>query len=112
MSSALIFASLTLSIVACAIAYSQREFRSTSPTKRLRQVEQQMSDLQSSFESLLESHKSLRSRVGMRELRARNANNDDQQQPATNGKGPPPPIGSPKAVLRAYYGLDKLTGGK
>jgi ElaB/YqjD/DUF883 family membrane-anchored ribosome-binding protein len=40
-------------------------------TKRLRVVEMEIADLTSSFESLLESHKRLRSRAGMRELRAR-----------------------------------------
>jgi hypothetical protein len=38
-------------------------------TKRINDLEVTMSDLQSSFTSLLESHKRLRSRTGMRELR-------------------------------------------
>lgn len=39
--------------------------------KRMRDLEQTQADLESSFESLLASHKTLRSRAGMRELRAR-----------------------------------------
>jgi hypothetical protein len=40
-------------------------------TKRVNDCEAQTADLQSSFGSLLESHKRLRSRIGMRELRDR-----------------------------------------
>ncbi len=75
----------------------------TSLTKRQRSVESQMSDLQSSFDSLLESHKRLRSKQGMQELRAKTAN--EPKEP--NGRGAPPPPGASKAELRDYYGLNK-----
>jgi hypothetical protein len=39
--------------------------------KRLRELEQTTADLELNFDSLLASHKALRSRAGMRELRAR-----------------------------------------
>jgi hypothetical protein len=39
--------------------------------KRLRALEQTTADLELNFDSLLDSHKRLRSRAGMRELRAR-----------------------------------------
>jgi len=44
---------------------------SSRTMKRLRDLETTQADLESSFDSLLESHKRLRSRAGMRELRAR-----------------------------------------
>ena len=44
---------------------------SSRTLKRLRDLEQTTADLNSSFDSLLDSHKRLRSRAGMRELRER-----------------------------------------
>jgi len=56
-----------------AAVYAARSSRlasdASSGLKRLREVERQISDLQSNFDSLMESHKRLRSRVGMRQLR-------------------------------------------
>jgi len=52
-------------------AASRRVSVSSRLTKRMNDLEVTIGDLQSSFESLLESHKRLRSRAGMRELRER-----------------------------------------
>jgi hypothetical protein len=49
-------------------------------TKRMNDLEVAMADLQSSFQSLIESHKRLRSRTGMRELRER------EQEPETKAQ--------------------------
>jgi hypothetical protein len=54
-------------------SYLGRVFASSRLLKRMRDLEQAHADLDSSFESLLASHKVLRSRAGMRELRAREA---------------------------------------
>lgn len=61
----------TLLAVVCAIVSWQQASRCSRTTKRLRDVELETSELTLAFESLLESHKRLRSRAGMRELRAR-----------------------------------------
>lgn len=47
----------------------RRVFASLRVLKRLNDLDQTTADLQSSFESLMDSHKRLRSRTGMRELR-------------------------------------------
>lgn len=52
---------------------SRRVSASSRLTKRMNDLEITTADLQSSFESLIESHKRLRSRTGMRELREREA---------------------------------------
>jgi len=52
-------------------------------------------DLQSSMQSLLESHKRLRSRIGMQELRGRRTAGED------DGAAPPP--GARKQALRDFY---------
>lgn len=57
--------------VSCAVVCLRQGSRSLRTTKRLREAELEISDLTSQFESLLDSHKRLRSRTGMRELRAR-----------------------------------------
>ena len=51
--------------------YSRRAFGSLRVTKRQVDLEAQIADLQSSFDDLFESHKRLRSKEGMRELRDR-----------------------------------------
>jgi hypothetical protein len=63
--------SATLFNVACAWLVWRLASASSRTTKRLRDLEQTTADLELSFDSLLESHKKLRSRAGMRELRAR-----------------------------------------
>jgi hypothetical protein len=72
---------LTLLAAACAVVASRPGSASLRTLKRQRELEVTMSDLQSSFEALLESHKRLRSRTGMRELRAR-----DEEQPVEDKK--------------------------
>lgn len=52
---------------------SQRASASCLPTKRMRDLEVATQELASSFDDLLESHKRLRSKEGMRDLRARRA---------------------------------------
>lgn len=64
---------LTLLAAGCAVAAYKRGSVSSRSLKRLNELEVMVSDLQSTFESLLESHKRLRSRAGMRELREREA---------------------------------------
>jgi len=63
----------TLLAVICAGVCLRLASRSARMQKRMRDVESEMSELNLSFETLLESHKRLRSRAGMRELRAREA---------------------------------------
>lgn len=70
----LLWLQITLTCVTSLAAVSvwvvcRRVSVSSRLTKRMNDLETTMSDLQSSFESLLESHKRLRSRTGMRELR-------------------------------------------
>ena len=83
-------------IAAFAGGFFGRVFASSQLRKRIRNVESSFADLESSFESLLESHKRLRSRAGMRELRSRRGVSDG---------GSPPPEGASKAELRRYYGI-------
>lgn len=62
-------------LISCAAGYAGGSFRSVSGfsrmRKQLRDTQQTVADLESSFDSLLDSHKRLRSRAGMRELRER-----------------------------------------
>jgi len=64
-------ACVTLFNAGCAVVCSRSVFVSLRTKKRVRDLETTTADLESSFDSLLESHKRLRSRTGMRELRAR-----------------------------------------
>jgi hypothetical protein len=68
-------------ILTCVISllagYAGAAFKSVSGSSRtrkaLRDIQTTVADLESSFDSLLESHKRLRSRAGMRELREKPA---------------------------------------
>jgi hypothetical protein len=68
-----------LPIAQCAIslvagyvgALWMRDSRYSRTQKRLNDCERMTADLESSFQSLMESHKRLRSRIGMRDLRER-----------------------------------------
>jgi len=62
-----------------------------------------LADLQSSFQTLLESHKRLRSRIGMQELRERTKTS------ATASRGAAPPPGASKQELRDFYLRGKST---
>jgi hypothetical protein len=75
--------------VLCAVVASRPGSASLRILKRQREQEVMMSDLQSGFEALLESHKRLRSRAGMRELRAREE---------------APPVEDKKAIRRRLFG--------
>jgi hypothetical protein len=64
---------VTLLVAAYVWHASRRVSGSLRLTKRMNDLETTTADLQSSFQTLLESHKRLRSRAGMRELREREA---------------------------------------
>jgi hypothetical protein len=66
-------ACVTLLAAALVWGASRRVSASLRLTKRMNDLEVTIGDLQSSFESLLESHKRLRSRAGMREIRERDS---------------------------------------
>ena len=70
--------------------------RSTSIANSARLALLKTSDLESLFEELLESHKTLRSRVGMREVREKGV----AMRAAANAAPAP---GASKAELRDYY---------
>jgi len=89
--------SLLTSLVALYVSVSFRRVSASSQLlKRARDLEVMTADLHSSFESLLASHKRLRSRAGMRELREKD--------------GEIPPLGTRKNELRKFYGLNGLSG--
>lgn len=71
----LVFIQICLALWAagCAVACYRAVSVYSRLKKRVYDVERETSDLTSAFESLLESHKRLRSRAGMRELRSREA---------------------------------------
>jgi len=77
-------------------AVSKRAFEFSSPGKRMNSLEIEVADLRSSMATLLESHKRLRSRIGMQELRERSKGSG-----TANGHAPPP--GSSKQALRDFY---------
>lgn len=60
-------------------------------------LEIEMADLRSSMQSLLESHKRLRSRIGMQELRER------ERSPSRARTAEAPPLGASKQELRDFY---------
>lgn len=62
---------LTLLVAVSAGVASKRAFESSASLKWRRETDALITDLNSNFDSLLESHKRLRSRTGMQELRAR-----------------------------------------
>jgi uncharacterized protein (DUF342 family) len=70
----LLIATCVISLIAGSVAARwTRDSRYSRLQKRLNDCERTMADLESSFQSLLESHKRLRSRTGMQELREREA---------------------------------------
>jgi len=97
---ALLFLQTTLLLLTCwaarsANVSSKTVSRATQATKLIESLRIEVADLQSLFASLMDSHKRLRSRIGMKELREKAA-----EEPKRTG---PPPPGAPKAELRAYY---------
>jgi len=93
---------LTATLSSCSTALlvaavSKRAFESTSVGKRMNSLEIAFADSQLSMQALLESHKRLRSRIGMQELRARRTAGEVE----TQGDAPPP--GSRKQALRDFY---------
>lgn len=100
MSVLVIILSLISLAALCVSVLSLRASGSSLPLKRCRDLEAQIADLNSSFDALMDSHKRLRSRSGMRELREK-----DQQR-----EGEPPPPGASKEEVRAYYGLSGKVG--
>ncbi len=75
----------------------KRAFEFSSPGKRMNSLEIELADLRSSMAALLESHKRLRSRIGMQDLRERRKNSGT----AEHGDRPGP--NASKAELREYY---------
>lgn len=67
----------------------------SSTLKLVRDLQVTVADLESSFDSLMESHKRLRSRAGMRELRERRA-------------AAAPGVGASKADLMRHYGFGQV----
>lgn len=63
--------------VACAVVSWRAASECSSATKHLREMRADLADLQSSYDSLLASHRKLASRVGMRSKRERDAAVDD-----------------------------------
>ena len=72
--------SLVLSLVALSVAwFALRGSGQSSLLKRQRLLQAEFADLQETVESLLESHKRLRSRQSMRELRERRGNEPTEE---------------------------------
>ena len=76
----------TLLCVACAIVASKRASECLALRKRVRELELSTADLNSSMENLLDSHKRLRSREGMRELRANRSAKRDSTRAETKAE--------------------------
>ena len=64
---------LNLLAAGCALAFSRQASTAAQRLKRWSECEREVSDLRADFTSLLESHKRLRSREGMRRLREERA---------------------------------------
>lgn len=94
---AIVVATCSCILSACFATIAVRAARQLSPRLRaLDQLELTMADQDASFRRLLESHKTLRSRIGMRELRERE-------------KDEPPASATPadrKAFFRRKFGLN------
>lgn len=86
--------SLASLAAACVAVYWTRDSASSSLTKRIRGLETQLTDLSSSFDSLMESHRKLSARVGMRQLRERRKGEAADDEPVPPGD---------KAGLRRKY---------
>ena len=72
--------STLLSVLALSVAWSQRQVSgASSMLKRIRLLAAEFADLQETVESLMESHKRLRSRQAMRELRERRGNQPPEE---------------------------------
>lgn len=72
-----------IAVLAYAMAYQAREIVRTQNRRSvaLRQIAElsgEVTQLQDAYNSLLESHKKLRSRIGMRDVRRRRANGADE----------------------------------
>lgn len=53
--------------------------KSSVTLKRLTELETELTELTDSYDALMKSHRKLRSRIGMRENRARGASQDDEE---------------------------------
>jgi hypothetical protein len=71
---------VTLLAAGCAWAAYKQAFVSSRMKKRMNELEIAHTDLESSFQSLLESHGRLRSRAGMREIRAKDAKPETKEE--------------------------------
>lgn len=89
----------TLAFFVGAAALLQSSKRLKLPFSRLVEIERQAADLSEQFDALLQSHKRLRSRAGMRELRERRAEEEETNtEKITN-------TAAYKAQLRRKLGL-------
>lgn len=94
---ALTVATVAFFMAAAALLLANRRVK--LPFSRLVELERQAADLGEQFEALLASHKRLRSRAGMRELRERRENGED------SGDNRPLNPADYKAQLRTRLGL-------
>lgn len=88
---AILSSSLTALLVAGVL---KRAFDSSSVGKRMNSLEIAQGDSQLAMQTLLESHKRLRSRIGMQELRSKAKSVEDPERPG---------VGASKAELRDFY---------
>jgi hypothetical protein len=78
----------------CVAVFWERAGASSPLWKRVRALETQITDLSSNFDSLMDSHKRLSARVGMRNLRERRKGEGEDHEPIPPGD---------KAALRRRY---------
>lgn len=76
-----------------------------SPSRRIAKLEVEVSDLHEAYETLYESHKRLRSREGMAELRARRKDADAPGSPRTRAAGKVAHPAGSRAALRQQMGV-------
>lgn len=70
--------------------------------KTMAELSAEVTDLRDAYESLLQSHKKLRSKIGMREVRARRKNNADRDQDVPDPRDDPDGY---KRAMRAKLGI-------
>lgn len=87
------------------VIWIQKENKSSQELRRLAELETGITELADSYHALLRSHKRLRSRIGMRELRERRQAEklDESPQPALQLDDKAPPMGEAE---RAAYKAD------
>lgn len=94
-----------LALVVALWAALQAAASRNQPRTMVAQLEAMQADQQAAFERLVQSHKRLRSRIGMQELRERQRQDDDEADQADLPLAPPRDVATYKARLRARLGL-------